>query len=95
MQGLRFFTKTNSPGALNIVSWHSPHSLTWRWFLSLRRMPRAQRKGPWFRKRPKGTRWQVAWVVRIPLFGTLSLFTQEPMWYRDMWRRRSLDEDRA
>ncbi len=34
MDGLKFFQRTNSKGAINLVSWHSPHSLTWRFILS-------------------------------------------------------------
>jgi hypothetical protein len=32
--GLAIFQRTNSRGLINLASWHSPHSLTWRWILS-------------------------------------------------------------
>jgi len=34
--GLAILQRTNSRGLINIASWHSPHSLTWRWILSAR-----------------------------------------------------------
>lgn len=35
--GLSIFSRTSSAKRINLASWHSPHSLTWRWILSLGR----------------------------------------------------------
>lgn len=34
MQGLKFFSRTSARQTFNLASFHSPHSLTWRWIVS-------------------------------------------------------------
>jgi len=85
MSGLTFFDKTSQQGCWNIASYHSPHSLTWRWILSFQRF-RSDEGRLWpiimFDRHNTGTHT----FVRIPWVGMLLLSTQRPMWFRDMWR---------
>lgn len=37
--GLGILNRTSSRLRLNLLSWHSPHSLTWRWIVSVGRQP--------------------------------------------------------
>jgi hypothetical protein len=91
--GLALFSRTNSKGHWNIASWHSPHSLTWRWILSVS-LPR----------RGEG-RWRPIWY-RSPhncggqaYFGLLKFgfrwHWQHPMWYRDLYHRMRDEQDVA
>lgn len=84
--GLALFSRTNSPGHWNIASWHSPHSMTWRWTLTFSLF-----HGDDARVRPLW--WSLSlnsgprWGFRIPFVGMVSCQSQQPMWYRDLYRR--------
>lgn len=49
MRGLSLFRRTSDRRTLNIAAWHSPHSLTWRWLLSVgfQRIEFAKPRGMW------------------------------------------------
>lgn len=52
--GLSLLAETNSDGLWNIASYHHPHSITWRWVLSLSvgrrsRDDTGRWRGGWFR----------------------------------------------
>jgi hypothetical protein len=91
--GLTFFARTNSPGCLNVASWHSRHSLTWRWILSVN-LPR----------RGEG-RWRPIWhwsphnCGGQAYFGFLKFGVrwhwQHPMWYRDLYHRMRDEQEVA
>lgn len=72
-----------SGGDLTLISFHSPHSLTWSWFVSFTRF-----KADEWRVRPLwfGYRHNCGWQcgVRLPFWGFLSLHRQHPMWYRNL-----------
>lgn len=98
--GFSFLSRTSSKSTFNVASWHSPHSLTWRWILSLRRHSVMLPK-------PFMHRNSIGWGIGL---GTLLSFTvyrdnngwqpevcilwhgvhlsqQRPMWFKDMCRR--------
>ncbi len=81
--GLAIFQRTNSRTSWNLASFHSPHSLTWRWILSFDLPKRGQ--GRWFYFSHYGNRTS-QWVLFFFRF-RLGWQTQEPMWYRDMYLR--------
>lgn len=93
MMGLALFQKTNCKRLWNIASYHSPHSLTWRWVFSF--------SLGWQESR----RWWplVMWdrhntgtltLVRIPWVGMFRLSTQRPIWYRDLHQSQREERDR-
>lgn len=106
-KGLALMRKTSSNRIFNLASWHSPHSLTWRWVLSLRRHQVVIPK-PYARCDDIGfgagigtllsffayrtnAGWQ--WEASILWIG-LHFSQQQPMWYRDMfWRADDERED--
>lgn len=97
---LKLFSRTSDRKTVNLASWHSPHSLTWRWILSLRRhqvmwpKPVALRNsvgfgaglGTLFSFHAYRTNdgWQ--WELSA-LWHGLSFSQQRPMWFKDMIRR--------
>ena len=86
MNGLAFFRRTNSQGHWNLASWHSPHSMTWRWIVSFSRF-RADEWRWWPIWMPYRSNVGFQWAVRIPPFGLLRFSQQRPMWYRDCYQR--------
>lgn len=91
--GLAVFQKTSSEWMWNIASFHSPHSLTWRWSLSVA-------IGGWETRRfwPMvmwhGQNGYVTRLLRIPFVAMFRMSTQPPMWYRDLYMRRRDEADR-
>lgn len=108
--GFAAFKRTSSRTVWNIASYHSPHSLTWSWVFSLRRQPLftfrpwAQFQGGHFpgfgagfgqfisfhAYRNNGG-WQIGWSL---LWHELHRSSQQPMWFRDIYRRK-VDEEEA
>jgi hypothetical protein len=81
--GLSIFTKTSQKHRYVIASWHSPHSLTWRWSLSFAWVPSGE-AGVWhIHKHNDG----VAVILALQWL-RFDFNTQKPMWYRDMYRRQ-------
>lgn len=94
MNGLRLFAR-DSGGGWILVSWHSPHSLTWRWFLSFTRF-RGDEARVWpicwsYQTNPGGLQWG----FRIPWLGVVAFHQQRPMWYRDLYIRMRDERDHA
>lgn len=89
---LALFQKTNSKGLYNIASWHSPHSLTWSWILSVhfdgiwRHPPTSVRKGLRLGFHTYRGNQGLQWSLVAP-FVVVSWKRQREMWYRDMYRR--------
>jgi hypothetical protein len=86
MSALRLFHRDNG-GGIVLAAWHSSHSITWRWFLSVRgiisRTGEPRFKFLWHRSRHNcGS----STIVRLP-FLRFDWQTQHPMWFRDVWRR--------
>ena len=82
IRGIGFLTKTSGKGSWNLLSFHSPHSLTWSWLISFQ-LPR-HGEGRWLGfHRMQG---QQKWLLQVAKFG-LGWSSQEPMWYRDMYWR--------
>lgn len=92
MQGLKFFSRTSSPDCWNIASYHSPHSMTWRWFVSfaLFRGDEARVRPLWFSHR---TNNGLQWGFRVPWVGLVTFQQQRPMWYRDLYQRKRDEVD--
>lgn len=92
MKGLRFFTKTSDPRCWDLASYHSPHSLTWRWVLSFSLFRDGERKvwPLWF---PYRNNHGLQWVLRIPWLGLLRFAQQQPMWFRDLYLRMRDEQD--
>ncbi|MEP0323252.1 hypothetical protein [Bauldia litoralis] len=84
MRGFKLFGRTNRPRH-RIISWHSPHSLTWRWSLWIGfERPRLK---PYFApyRKPCGL---LDWNAHF--FGLQVSFNQQrPMWFRDMYQRQN------
>lgn len=86
--GLKLLAPTNSKRRVNLASYHSRHSLTWSWILSL------AVSGAW--RKPNGrlrfgfSPWRTncggQWVLVLP-FVELHWHRQRPMWFRDMFHR--------
>ncbi len=85
--GLQLFGRTNSPGLIVIASWHSPHSMTWRWVLYWSRFRAGERRAGWPLVYALRNNLGLDWTVMFPWLGRLELKTQAPLWYRDVWRR--------
>ncbi|WP_421359993.1 hypothetical protein [Agrobacterium rosae] len=99
-KGLALMRKTSSKGLFNLASFHSPHSLTWSWILSLRFSERIGFK-PHFRKAGGSlcvgfgnvlsayaykSNSGLEWQINVLTVG-LHYSPQQPMWFRDMfWR---------
>lgn len=92
MKGLTIFGKTNVPTSWTLAAWHSPHSVTWRWSLTLALFRADEwRVWPIFGKhRCQGL---LCWWARIPFVGFLHFNQQHPMWYRDLYVRLRNRED--
>ena len=79
----------NNRGSRLWAAWHSPHSLTWRWLVTVSRREAMPQWFAWHRQRHNTGTTAVAcalwWVVRVQ--------TQRPMWYRDLYRRAREDSD--
>lgn len=80
--GFQIFEKNNE-GSRLWAAYHSPHSLTWRWTVSLHKRFEVTR---WFsaicQKHNYGSQTYVMfgwWALRIS--------TQKPMWYRDLYQK--------
>lgn len=91
MKGLDFFRRCH-PGFWNIVSWHSPHSMTWRWILSFSRRHKEE-PYVWPILMTHRTNGGLQWTLRIPLVGLLMFTQQKPMWFRDLWQRAAAERD--
>lgn len=85
---LSLFARTNSARSFNIAAYHSRHSLTWSWIVSV------SFDGTW-RKPGGGLRFGLSpyttnggpqLVVMLP-FAVFHHHRQEPMWYRDLYYR--------
>ena len=105
---LKLLSRTSSDKTINLASWHSPHSLTWRWVMSLRRhpfawpKPHAQRNSVGFgaglgtlmsfRAYRTNGGWQ--WGICAFWHG-LHFSQQRPMWFKDMIQRAWDERDQA
>lgn len=105
--GLRLFSRTNSARTYNLAAFHSSHSLTWRWVLSISRQPFCLPK-PYAGRNSMGfgagfgqllgfhtyrTNGGPQWSVSL-LWLSFDFHQQKPMWYRDMFSRREEDLER-
>lgn len=83
-----FFWQRDSGGGLNLIGFHSRHSLTWSWFVNFRRFISDEaRVWPlWW-----GYRHNCGYTcgVRLPCWGHLTLQRQWPMFYRDIMQNQS------
>jgi hypothetical protein len=99
-KGLALMRKTNSKRLFNLASFHSPHSLTWSWILSLRFsegitfkprfMKDEGRLSVGFGNMLSGYTCKQSggreWEINFLTVG-LHYSPQRPMWFRDMfWR---------
>lgn len=91
---LGLFNATNSKRSFNIAAWHSRHSLTWSWILSVSfdgiwrypPPPLATRKGVRIGFHPYRTNGGLQWVLTLP-FVVFHWHRQGEMWFRDMYAR--------
>lgn len=98
---LRLFTRTNSKGLYNIATYHSPHSLTWSWIVSINfdgiwrgfDVSKGRRSiWPRFGFHLWGNNHGPQWSVALPGV-VLSRQVQSPTWYRDLFYRARERED--
>lgn len=96
MRALRFVGRTSDQRTWNLASWHSPHSMTWRWVISFSFFKADEwRVRPlWFSHR---NNHGLQWGFRIPFIGILHFSQQRPMWFRDLYyaKRDELEKERA
>lgn len=91
---LKLLAPTNSKQTFNLAAYHSRHSLTWSWILSL------SFSGAW--RKPDGrlrlafSPWKAntggQWVLVVP-FVALQWHRQHEMWFREMFYRARERED--
>ena len=88
--GLSVLRRTSDQRTLNLLAYHSPHSLTWSWILSLQ-VDRiagneyANRLRFGFHPYRTNQGLQIAFLVP---WLCLQWHRQQPMLYRDVWRRQ-------
>lgn len=91
MQGLKLLHRTSSQHCWNLASYHSPHSLTWRWCLSLT-LPHSDfgrwRPTFWKYRDNNGLQWAVGFLRFY-----MQWHVQKPMWYRDLYTRLRDERD--
>lgn len=89
--GFSVFSRTNAKGSWNIASYHSPHSLTWRWLLNFS-LPRSRDESRWlgFWWYPTNTGLQFGFQIARCSF---HVSTQRPVWYRDLYQRARGERD--
>lgn len=87
IKGLKLFSRTSNERCINLASYHSPHSLTWSWILSVSRQSGWK---TWFY--PYRTNGGLQWVLRLPFFA-VQWNRQRPMFFRDMWARQRDERD--
>lgn len=91
MQGFKFFRKSFglNRGRWDLVSYHSPHSLTWNWYIGfslLRKSEPSVFPICWRQKVKEGSKTMAIRAgLRIPFIGTLRYSRQKPIWYRDLY----------
>lgn len=92
--GLGLFDRTNSRRSFIIASYHSPHSLTWSWSLLVSFDATWRKPNGWLRLSLSRYRTNGGpqYVVALP-FVVFQRSQQEPMWFRDMFRRASDREE--
>lgn len=84
IEGMEFFSRTSSEDVFNLASYHSPHSITWRWIISFSRRD-IKTKRPWFFKYKSNT--GITAGFKIPFLGDIYLKTQKSDWYKDAYNR--------
>lgn len=87
--GLAVLRRAGDQRTLNLLAYHSPHSLTWSWILSAS-FDRKTRRGDGqlrFGLHPYRTNGGLQIVLTLPWL-CFQWHRQQPMFYRDMWRRQ-------
>ena len=93
MTGLALFNKGSDGRRRTIASWHSPHSVTWRWLVRYQ-----WRSSTWL----KPSKWLMACRMvhnsggeAVACIGPLALtfVWQKPTWYRDIYLRMRDERD--
>ncbi len=91
MRGLKFFPKQSWPsgGRRTLISYHSPHSATWSWYIDFAVLVHGEHKVfpiYWWQKAEKRNKTMVSrGGFRIPFIGTIRYSRQQPTWYRDLY----------
>lgn len=91
MRGFKFFHKAIDFDRFRwvLASYHSPHSLTWSWYINFTVLREGEpRAWPifWTRKLVKINGLKaVNCGFRIPFIGTVRYSWQSPMWFRDLY----------
>lgn len=88
IQGLEVFRLDRRARRLTLASWHSPHSLTWRWLVDASWGWNPRFHGHARRNPSGGGAWSI-WLGCIGLNG----HWQQPMWFRDLYMRMCDEED--
>jgi len=105
---LSLLSRTSDSKTISLAYWHSPHSLTWRWGLSLRRHPLAWTK-PYVHRNTVGFGAGLGTLLSFHAYHTnggwqwglcalwhgLHFDQQRPMWFKDMFERVSRERDEA
>lgn len=91
MKGLSFFKKT-SDGSYNLVSYHSPHSMTWSWIFGVNRDGWSERR-LWPILMSYRTNDGLQLILRIPHIAIFRWHRQRPIWYRNLYQRLRDERD--
>lgn len=97
---LSLFNRTSCRRTFSVASWHSTHSLTWRWALSVVRQPFVAPRPYAFTNTVgfgiglgqllgvSAYRTNGGWQPTVSLlWHSIDFRQQKSMWFRDMWRR--------
>lgn len=103
---LSLLVPTSCRRTLSLASWHSSHSLTWRWALSITRQPFMLPRPHAFANSVgfgvgfgqllsfSAYRTNGGWQPNVSLlWHSLDFRQQRPMWFRDMWQRAADQRD--
>jgi hypothetical protein len=86
VSALKLFTRTNSRRSFNIAAYHSPHSLTWSWILSVSFDGTWRKSNGWprFGVHPYRNNNGLQAGVVLP-FVVFHWHRQPEMWFRDLF----------
>ena len=104
---LSLFVPTSCRRTFSVASWHSVHSLTWRWAISVARQPLMIPRPYAFTNSVgfgvglgqllgfSAYRTNGGWQPTVSvLWHSIDVRQQKPMWFCDLWRRKSDRRDR-
>lgn len=91
---LHLFQRTNGRRSINLASYHSQHSLTWSWILSMSFDSIWRKPNGWPRFAFRAHRNNSGWMIVLDLpFVVFERHRQREMWYKHLFARARDRED--